>query len=300
MRELASRYFAQDPVDFGSSADIDTLCRLVGNDDARLGEQSARHHNLLLVAARQGKNGRFDARSLDIECAEPCADLLQFLLLSHNPELGELVECGKRRVFAHGEARSQAFGVPVRRHEGRRLQKFLGFQRTSLKTYGPLRGLKSGKRPHQFRLAITLDTGDTDDLPSRDLESYVVESFPAEGVRRENHFFRSVLRLRRKRRSERPSDDHIQEFRVHDLVDEPATPNPPVTQHGDAVSDLADLRKPMRDVDHRRSGLDDASDALEGQTGDMCIRTGGLVEHEDPWPDRECLGDLQEVLLCDR
>ena len=191
--------------------------------------------------------------------------------------------------------------MPVRRHEGRRSQEFLGLQRTPLKTYSPLGWLKSGKRPHQFGLAITLDTGDADDLPSRDFEGYVLETLSAQGAHREVHCCRDLSRLWGECRSEGPSNNHIQEFCVRDLADESSAPNLSVAKHRDAVSDLAKLSKPVRDVDHRGSGLDDTPDAFEKHLGRILVKgRGGLVEHEHSWLDREGLGDLQEVLLSNR
>ena len=85
-RRARARYLTQDAVDFDARADIDTLRGLVGNDEARLGEQGARHHDLLLVAARQRQHWRLDARRLHRERVERRADLLQLLLPAHDAE----------------------------------------------------------------------------------------------------------------------------------------------------------------------------------------------------------------------
>ena len=52
----------KDAIDFGARADVDALGRFVGDDQARLREQGARHHDFLLIAAGQRQDRRFKAR----------------------------------------------------------------------------------------------------------------------------------------------------------------------------------------------------------------------------------------------
>src|SRR5262249_54538671 len=112
------------------------------------------------------------------------------------------------------ETWSQTLRMPVRRHEGRCLQEILGPQRPASKAYVSFGGLKSGQRPHQFGLAIPFHPRDTDDLPPRDLETYVVESPAAQGLHGKDHIVDGLCRLRRERRPESPPDDHAQELRI--------------------------------------------------------------------------------------
>jgi hypothetical protein len=141
----------------------------------------------LLVAARERKNWRFDAWRLDGERAERRADLVQLFAVAHDPERGKPVERSKGCVFTYGEAGGQALRMPVRRHEGGLLQKFLDFQRTSLKIDRPFGRLKPGEGPHQLRLAIALHSGHADDLPPRHFERYVVKSSTGQRLYGKDH-----------------------------------------------------------------------------------------------------------------
>ena len=49
----AGRDGAEDAIDLRPGADVDSLGRLVGDEDRRFGQQRAGHDDLLLVAARQ-------------------------------------------------------------------------------------------------------------------------------------------------------------------------------------------------------------------------------------------------------
>jgi hypothetical protein len=71
---------------------------------------------------------------------------------------------------------------------------------TPLKVYRAFGWLKSGKRPHQFSLAIAFNSGHANDLPPRDFERYVTKSFAAQRLHQKNHFIRNVIRLWRERR----------------------------------------------------------------------------------------------------
>ena len=64
-RHSASGDLAQDAVDLRTRADVDALCRLVRDENRRIGEHRAGHHDLLLVPARERRNGRLERRSLD-------------------------------------------------------------------------------------------------------------------------------------------------------------------------------------------------------------------------------------------
>src|SRR5690349_12615175 len=118
--------------------------------------------------------------------------------------------------------------MPVRRHEGRRLQQLLGFERPPPKADPSFGWLKPGERPHQLGLAVAFHTGHAEDLPTRDIEGYVLEAVAAQRAYRENDVARYPNRLRREARSERPSDDHVQQLGIGDRLDEPAAPDPPI------------------------------------------------------------------------
>ena len=73
-----------------------------------------------------------------------------------------------------------------------------------------------------------------------------------------------------------------------------------VAQHGDAIGNLEDLVKPVRDVDDSQSLLlqasDDAEEHLDFALGQ---RSGGFVHHQDARGARERLCDFDHLLLGD-
>ena len=66
--------FPQDAVDLRTRADVDALRRLVRDENRRLGEHRARHHDLLLVAAGERRDGRLERRRLDRQLGELAFD----------------------------------------------------------------------------------------------------------------------------------------------------------------------------------------------------------------------------------
>src|SRR5258707_6109673 len=115
--------------------------------------------------------------------------------------------------------------MPVRWHECRRLQQLLGFERTPPKADPPFGWLESGERPHQLGLAVAFHASHADDLPARNIESYVLEAVAAQGTYREDDVARYLDRLRREARAERPSDHQLPQLRLRHRTDEAAGPD---------------------------------------------------------------------------
>ena len=73
-RHSAGGDLAQDAVDLRARTDVDPLCRLVRDEDRGLGEHRARHHDLLLVPARERRDGRLERRRLDRQLGQLAFD----------------------------------------------------------------------------------------------------------------------------------------------------------------------------------------------------------------------------------
>ena len=73
-RDAARGDLAEDAVDLGPRADVDALRRLVGDEDRRLGEHRARHHDLLLVAAGERRDRSLERRRLDRQLGQLALD----------------------------------------------------------------------------------------------------------------------------------------------------------------------------------------------------------------------------------
>ena len=91
-------HFAQDAVDLSARADVDALRRLVRDENRRLGEHRARHHDLLLVPARERRDRRLERRRLDGEPRELALDGVHFASPAHERAHFQPVERGQRRV----------------------------------------------------------------------------------------------------------------------------------------------------------------------------------------------------------
>ena len=82
-RHAARGDLAQDAVDLGTSADVDALRRLVRDENRRLGEHRARHHDLLLVPAGERRDGRLERRRLDRQLGQLALDELDLAAPAH-------------------------------------------------------------------------------------------------------------------------------------------------------------------------------------------------------------------------
>ena len=106
----------QDAVDLGAGADVDALCRLVRNEERRLGEHRARHHDLLLVSAGERGNRRLEGRRLDGKLGQLALDHGHLAPSAHDRADLQPIERRQRGVLAHVQVDHQPFGQPVGRH----------------------------------------------------------------------------------------------------------------------------------------------------------------------------------------
>ena len=117
-RHAACGHLAQDAVDLGTRAHIDALRRLVRDEDRRLGEHRARHHDLLLVSAGERRDRRLERRRLDRQRGELALDHVDLAASADEGPRREPVERGQRGVLAHVQVDHQALGQAVGRHVG--------------------------------------------------------------------------------------------------------------------------------------------------------------------------------------
>ena len=122
-RHSAGGDFAQDAVDLGARADVDALRRLVRDENRRLGEHRARHHDLLLVSAGERRDGRLERRRLDRQLGELAFDGDDLAAPAHERAYLEPVERRQRGVLAHVQVDHQALGQAVGRHVRRTLEQ---------------------------------------------------------------------------------------------------------------------------------------------------------------------------------
>ena len=102
--------------------------------------------------------------------------MIQFLLAAHDREIGELVQRREGCILAHRQTGRETLCVPVRWHVGRLQGKLMRLHRPPAKHDFTSGMVQTGECTHQLRLAVASDTGDTDDLPARNFERYILEA----------------------------------------------------------------------------------------------------------------------------
>ena len=147
-------------------------------------------------------------------------NLREFPLAVHDAIGGEFFEGGEGGVFAHGEAAGEAFGVTVRRHERGFVQKLMSVQCAPLQRNAAMRNAKARQRFHQLRLAVSGNTGDTDDFALRHIEGDILEAFTAEGGGGEADVLRCRLQFLWEGGAQVAADDEAQEIGVADGADQ--------------------------------------------------------------------------------
>ena len=114
----AGGHLAQDAVDLRARADVDSLRRLVRDEDRRLGEQRARHDDLLLVAAGQRGHGRLDRRRLHVQLGQLALDGGDLATPAHDRPCAKPVKRRDRGVLAYVQVEHQALAEAVGRQVG--------------------------------------------------------------------------------------------------------------------------------------------------------------------------------------
>jgi hypothetical protein len=294
-------YLAQDAIDLGARADVDALCRLVGDENRRLGEHRARHHDLLLISARERRDGRLERRRSHGQLRELAFDQLDLALAAHEGAGLELVERGQRSVLAHVQVDHQTLGQSVGRHIGRALEQFPPGKLPAGDVDRAGRRFSPGKGTEESRLTVADHTRHTHDLPLPGRERDVVEAVSAQPFHLQQRRLVAGGRVfRREGGFESPPDDHGEEVGVGDLPDGGCPAEPAVAEDGDPIGDPSNLGQTVRDVDDGRPAFGELADGGEEELdGVLRERRGGLVENQEPWRYGERLGELEQVAAGD-
>ena len=300
-RHAARGDLAEDAVDLGPRADVDALRRLVGDEDGRLGQHRARHHDLLLVAAGERRDRSLERRRPDRQLDELVLDRVDLAAPADEGTGREPVERRERGVLADVQIDHQALGQAIGRHVGGVLHQRTPRESLAVDLDRSGRRGAPGERTQQGRLAVADHACDAHDLALPGSERDVVEALPAQSLdpqQRSLAGLRSVLR--REGRLERAADDQGEEVVVRDVLHRGRAAIRPVAQDGDAVGDLADLAEPVGDVDDRRPFRGQLPDGGE-EPLDRVLRERSrrLVEDQQLRRDGERLGQLEQVAAGD-
>src|ERR1051325_5092030 len=159
------------------------------------------------------------------------------------------------------------------------------------------RRVAAGERSQERRLPVSDHARDADDLARSSAQRDVVEAVAAQSLDPEERAG-SVAggALRREGRLEPAPDDQRQEIRVRDVLHGGRATPRAVAERGNAIRYLAHLRETVRDVDDRGpvrcEGAYRREEKVDRVPGEGRCR---LVEDQEPWRDRERLGELEQM-----
>ena len=145
-RGAVRRRLAGQPVDDRLRLHVDTLGRLVEQQDPRPHPQPLRQDDLLLVAAREAHERRVRCGRADVERADPVVGLRPLAPAPHRPEARLVAaQVGEDEVLAHRQRRHRSRRVPVAGHE-----RHAGGDRRA----GPPRRQDRSLHPHRAAAAL--------------------------------------------------------------------------------------------------------------------------------------------------
>ena len=109
--------FAKNSVNLGASTDVDALRRLISHEDCGARKQRSGHNDLLLIAARECRDGSLERRCPDGESRESGLNCIDLPASTHNRADREPVKSSERSVFSDVEVDHEPLGQAVRGHE---------------------------------------------------------------------------------------------------------------------------------------------------------------------------------------
>ena len=163
-----------EPLHLGLRADVDPACRLVEDQQARLGEQPAREQDLLLVAAAQVPDDRrSDRRGRMSSASDPLGDQLVLPPAGDRPRPAAAGLQREDDVLAHRQLVDEALGAAVLGTEGdaagRRRARAAHRHRLAVDVEPPRVGLVGAEEePRDLGAARAEQAGEADDLARRD------------------------------------------------------------------------------------------------------------------------------------
>src|SRR5581483_10817705 len=169
----------QDPVNLGARPDIDTACRLVYDQHFEFAQEPARENDLLLIAAREAIDRRFDRLRLYPQTVDPLARGRALAFAIDQGPLRQCAQSGQGRVDSHALVHDESRAFSVFGHESESLTYGV------VRAFGAIRApverhvafverARTDNRPHQFRSSRTDKTYETNYLTISDFERQLV------------------------------------------------------------------------------------------------------------------------------
>ena len=287
----------------GLGPDVYPARRLVEEEHPGVRLEPARHHDLLLVAAREQLHPAPDGRRPDVELVLPAARYVP--LLAQVDKARDHGQVGEGYVLVYPELEREPLALAVLGEVADAdVDGVLGLPRPQL---APLEldraavypvGAEDG--PGELRAARPDEAGEAQDLARAHLEGAVLELLAAAYAGgAQQHVADLHLRLGVEVADLTPDHQADQPVLVQ-LGDGEGLDDTPVAHDGDAVGHPEDLVEPVRDVEDgdplAREAPDDPEELVYLLLGQ---RRRGLVHDDDLRVDGERLGDLDPLHLGD-
>ena len=297
---------AYEFVDGDARAHVDADRRLIEHEQLDVAGQPLAEQDLLLVAAGEMIDSALDAARLQVELGGDLVDPRPFQAPAQEQGPREAVQIERRQghVLAHAALHDQAFRAPV----GRVVEQAAVEHGARLEAggLGPVEGHPAGRDgldpkagARDLRLAGADQAREADDLAGAHLDGDV-----RDGPGRQRQILDLEQGLARieadlgKDLLDHAPGHELQQLRVGDALGVHRIDVAAVAQHGDAVSDAADLAHAVGDVDDADAfflGLPDEREQPVGLA--LGQRRGRFVEDQDRALTSERLGDLDHLLL---
>ena len=306
----------QPAVDELDGADVHAARRLADQQQIRVPVELPREHDLLLVAAREGRRGKRPVRGPHVVLRRLAAKARRDRAPAQ-PEaavVGRLVVVAEDGALAGAEGDDEAHPLAVLGHVGqsepahaprraRSRWSVMSWPRHRIRP--DFTGRDAGEGLEQLRLAVARDAGDAHDLASPHREADALDALHAEPVLDdevgdlEDRVAGTGRRLVDAQAD--PAADHqLGELLRRGLGGGQGRDDPALAHHGHHVRDLADLAELVGDEDDGLALAPERAEDAEEVVRLLGREDGGrLVEDEDVGAAVERLQDLDALALAD-
>ena len=280
---------ADEGVDLGAGADIDTAGRLIEQQHSRAVHEPAGEEDLLLVSSGEGHRGPVGVGGTQFQRLDLLAGDLALGAFVEEPALGESRHRRQGHVHEDRLVEHQALALALLGREADAGVDGVDDRAAAQRLAGDLDGAGGGAARavdgfEDLGPSGADQPGEPDHLAGADRERHVLEDAgESEALDLEDGGRIGGDRDRRREhvldRSTGHQPDELHSGGVGD--GEPARHRPAVLQHGDAVADLADLLQTMGDVDHGDAGGGELPDDMEEVLHLFAVEHRRRLVHDD-------------------
>ena len=285
--------------------DVDAAGGFVEDDDLGVALEPLGENDLLLIAARKRAGDLLRAGDLDLNLVNVSGEGLSFLFLPDEAARGEVAEVRQTEVFADRLAEDESLCLAIFGQQANALPngipRVVDGERLAVESNAAAVG-SVGAEKQSRRLGATGsdEPCQAKHLASPNLERHIlhpltaIEGFDDQaGLAGRGVAFRKLL-------VETAADHQFDHLLAGEALDGARVDVLAVPQEGDAVGDLKNLIEPVADINDPDTLRFQFVDHPEQSLGFAGGEGGaGFIHHDDACILRECLGDLDDLLLGD-